>query len=36
MADLAEKNPEALESVNQNNKEQMEKLVVDASSKRIK
>ena len=33
MADLAEKNPEALESVNQNNKEQMEKLVVDAVQK---
>ena len=30
MADLSEKNPEALESVNQNNKGQMEKLVVDA------
>jgi hypothetical protein len=33
MADLAEKNPEALEVVNQNNKEQMEKLVVDAVQK---
>jgi len=33
MADLAEKNPEALEAVNQNNKEQMEKLVVDAVQK---
>jgi len=33
MADLAEKNPEALESVNQNNKAQMEKLVVDAIQK---
>ena len=33
MADLAEKNPEALEIVNQNNKEQMEKLVVDAVQK---
>ena len=33
MADLAEKNPEALESVNQNNKAQMEKLVVDAVQK---
>lgn len=33
MADLAEKNPEALETVNQNNKEQMEKLVVDAVQK---
>ena len=33
MADLAEKNPEALESFNQNNKEQMEKLVVDAVQK---
>ena len=33
MADLSEKNPEALESVNQNNKAQMEKLVVDAIQK---
>jgi len=33
MADLSEKNPEALEIVNQNNKEQMEKLVVDAVQK---
>ena len=33
MADLAEKNPEALEVINQNNKEQMEKLVVDAVQK---
>ena len=33
MADLAEKNPESLEVVNQNNKEQMEKLVVDAVQK---
>ena len=33
MADLAEKNPEALESVNQNNKAQMQKLVVDAIQK---
>ena len=33
MADLAEKNPEALEIVNQNNKEQMEKLIVDAVQK---
>ena len=33
MADLAEKNPEVLEAVNQNNKEQMEKLVVDAIQK---
>src|SRR5210317_737642 len=33
MADLAEKNPEVLEAVNQNNKEQMEKLVVDAVQK---
>ena len=33
MADLAEKNPEALEVVNQSNKEQMEKLVVDAVQK---
>src|SRR5210317_191540 len=33
MADLAEKNPEALEVVNQNNKAQMEKLVVDAIQK---
>jgi len=33
MADLSEKNPEALEVVNQNNKEQMEKLVVDAVQK---
>jgi len=33
MADLAENNPEALEVVNQNNKEQMEKLVVDAVQK---
>ena len=33
MADLAEKNPEALEVVNKNNKEQMEKLVVDAVQK---
>jgi len=33
MADLAEKNPEALEIVNRNNKEQMEKLVVDAVQK---
>jgi len=33
MANLAEKNPEALEVVNQNNKEQMEKLVVDAVQK---
>ena len=33
MADLSEKNPEALESVNQNNKGQMEKLVVDAIQK---
>ena len=33
MADLSEKNPEALESINQNNKAQMEKLVVDAVQK---
>jgi len=33
MADLSEKNPEALESINQNNKTQMEKLVVDAVQK---
>jgi hypothetical protein len=33
MANLAEKNPEALEVVNNNNKEQMEKLVVDAVQK---
>src|SRR6056300_51170 len=33
MADLAEKNPEVLEAVNQNNKEQIEKLVVDAIQK---
>ena len=33
MADLAEKNSEALEAVNQNNKEQMEKLIVDAVQK---
>ena len=33
MADLSEKNPEALELVNQNNKTQMEKLIVDAIQK---